>query len=671
MSVSNVMQIKKNKLLIFLVLFKLLLLFFFNSGYNKGLFYPFISFFNGFNNPWDIAQIKSFTREAFPYHGLMLYIFKTFQFIGSFVDSIQLRYFIFKIPLFLADLLMLYSLIKLTKKNIRTIVLIYFANPIVLYSTYLIGQLDIIPMSLLLFGIVLLRSQRILMSSVIVGLTLSTKLNVLAALPLIFLFVKKKNSTLISFRYLMVCLSVFFVLDCPFLLSESFFNMVLNNPKQSVVFDSKYNIGSFEIYPTFLVLIYLYFYFYSLKKVNFDLLLTFMGILFSSLVFFVFPVSSWYIWFLPFIILFFVENLKDNYILFISFYITYFLFFVFGCRSEHEVLYYLGTKYEFLRFPDYITNILYTILEALILVILYGFYKFGIKSNNLYNSQTNFIIGIAGDSGSGKTMFTNQLNNLFLTNLLHLEGDGEHKWERGNKNWENLTHLDPKANNIHLQANHIVDLKNNKTIQRSDYKHDTGTFTDLIKIKPKEYIALSGLHPYYLPKMRKTIDLKIFLDTEETLRNFWKIKRDTKKRGYTIDKILEQIKFRKEDAIKYIVPQKNYSDLILNYYPVDEINLNYLDTEPKIGLKIYFDANIHIENFVKKLGLEDKWDYSEDLKYQYIDFAYEPNFNFKQLAEELITNLYEIIPSNAVWLDGFEGISQFFVVLIVSEKRKN
>jgi uridine kinase len=667
----KVMHIKKNILLIFLVLFKLLLLLSFNSGYNKDLFYPFTSFFSGFNNPWDVAQVKSFSREAFPYHGLMLYLFKTFQFIGSFVDSFSIRYFIFKIPLFLADLLMLYSLTKLTKKKSRTIVFIYFASPIVLYSTYLIGQLDIIPMSLLLFGIVLLRNQRILMSSLVIGLALSTKLNVLAALPLIFLFVKKKNTTLTSFKYLMVSLLVIFILDYPFLLSESFFNMVLNNPKQSVIFDTKYTIGSFEIYPIFFVLIFLYFYFYSLKKVNFDLLLTFMGILFSSLVFFVFPVSSWYIWFLPFIILYFVDNLKDNYILFVSFYIIYLLFFVFGCRSEYEVLYYFGEKNHFLQFPKHITNILYTILEALILVIVYGFYKFGIKSNNLYNSQTNFIIGIAGDSGSGKTKFTNQLNNIFTTNFLHLEGDGEHKWERGNKKWDSLTHLDPKANNIHSQAKHIIDLKNNKSIQRSSYKHDTGTFTDLIKIKPKEYIALSGLHPFYLPKMRKTIDLKIFLDTEETLRNFWKIKRDTEKRGYTIDKIIEQIEFRKEDAHKYIKPQKNYTDLIFNYYPLEEINLDRLYDQPRIGLKIYFDANIHIENFVKKLGIEEEWDYSEDLKYQYIDFKNAPKLNLQKIAEEFIPNLHEIIPNDARWLDGYEGISQFFVVLLVSEKRKN
>lgn len=664
-------DIRYKSIILIVFFLKLFLIFVFNTEFTKQLFFPFVSTFNFANNPWQVYINKNLNLDSFPYHGLMLYIFKLFQYIGSVFSEKQISYFIFKLPLFFADLLMLYTLYKLSKKNYNSLLFTYFLNPILLYTTYIIGQLDIIPMSLLLYSLLQLKSQKNVISAIVFGLAISTKLNVLAALPLIFLFIKKKESTKNSFKFITICLLTILIIDFPFIFSDAFFKMVINNPKQSVIFDTKYTIGLFEIYPTILVLLFLYFHFYGLKKVNFDLLFTFMGILFSSLVFFVFPVSSWYIWFIPFILLFFLENIKENYVLFISFCLTYILFFLFGYRSDNESLFFFNKEIKFPIFNKQLTNVIFTVLEALILVILYGFYKFGIKSNNTYNSQTNFVVGIAGDSGSGKTMFTNQLNNIFLSKLLHLEGDGEHKWERGNKNWETLTHLDPRANNIYSQANHILDLKNNKTIQRSDYKHDTGTFTDLIKIKPKEYIALSGLHPYYLPKMRKTIDLKIFLDTDETLRNFWKIKRDTIKRGYTIDKIINQIEFRREDAIKYIQPQKNYSDLIFNYYPTDEINLENLDFEPKIGLKIYFDANIHIENFLNILGLEEQWDYSDDLKYQYIDFKFEPNFNFKDLAEKLIPNLYEIIPNNAVWLNGFEGIAQFFVVLIVSEKRKN
>ncbi len=46
----------------------------------------------------------------------------------------------------------------------------------------------------------------------------------------------------------------------------------------------------------------------------------------------------------------------------------------------------------------------------------------------------------------------------------------------------------------------------------------------------------------------------------------WKIKRDIKKRGYTIKKVLENIELRKKDFNEYILPQKKNADIIINFY---------------------------------------------------------------------------------------------------------
>ena len=141
--------------------------------------------------------------------------------------------------------------------------------------------------------------------------------------------------------------------------------------------------------------------------------------------------------------------------------------------------------------------------------LLYAFYKYGIKSNSIYKKQTNLSIGIGGDSGVGKSTLVKNLKDILGDKLLQIEGDGEHKWERGDQNWNKFTHLDPKANHIHKQAEAIYDLKHNQAIYRSEYDHSTGKFTKPQKIEPKEFIVIAGLHPFYLPKLRKNIDLKI------------------------------------------------------------------------------------------------------------------------------------------------------------------
>ena len=58
-------------------------------------------------------------------------------------------------------------------------------------------------------------------------------------------------------------------------------------------------------------------------------------------------------------------------------------------------------------------------------------------------------------------------------------------------------------------------------------------------------IIASGLHVFYLPILRDTLALKIFLDMDESLRRYFKMERDVKKRGHTKVKVLKSLKERK------------------------------------------------------------------------------------------------------------------------------
>ena len=317
-----------------------------------------------------------------------------------------------------------------------------------------------------------------------------------------------------------------------------------------------------------------------------------------------------------------------------------------------------------------LANIFFTLLESMLLAIMYAFYRYGIKSNSIYKKYTNLTIGIGGDSGVGKSSLLGNITLLLGNKLLQIEGDGEHKWERGDENWSKFTHLDPKANYIHKQANAIYDLKHNHSIFRSEYDHHTGKFTPLLKIDPKEFIVISGLHPFYLPKLRKMIDLKIYLDTDERLRRHWKIIRDTQKRGYSVEKIIEQIEARVEDTIKYIYPQKAFADVVIRFFSINEIDLGNDAQKIGLGLKITIDASIHLEELLDKLNCETIWDYNEDLHTQFIELHDEPNIDYEIIAQDLIPNLYEIVAVDAHWENGYDGFIQLIVLMMISEKLK-
>jgi uridine kinase len=142
------------------------------------------------------------------------------------------------------------------------------------------------------------------------------------------------------------------------------------------------------------------------------------------------------------------------------------------------------------------------------------------------------IIAISGDSGSGKTTLMKHLMGLFPeSKLINLETDRYHKWERGNENYQTITHLNPDANHLELMSNDVYNLKIGNDIYQVDYDHTTGKFTNKQLIESKDNIILCGLHTLYNEKMNDIIDIKVFMDTDRELIKKWKIRRDVDERA--------------------------------------------------------------------------------------------------------------------------------------------
>jgi uridine kinase len=651
----------------YILFLKLVLLFLFTSEYNNLLFQPFVNIFVENNvNPWQYYFDNNLNLDAFPYHALMLYILYPF----ALLSNITQLDFMFKVPLLLADLMIFYILLRLFPRKSKEIFLFYFLNPIVIYAIYIHSQLDIIPTALLLLGMYFLIQKKYIKSSFAVGFALATKFHIIIALPLIVFYLFKKENIKKALEYIVVAIGVFFILDLPFLFSNGFLNMVIQNSKQSLLFDSFYDIGGVKLLLPVVAIISVYFHFFNQNKVNDDLLFFYFGLLFTVTIFFIYPAPAWYIWMIPYIAIYFINSQNYNKVLLLHsvFSITYLIFFLFFYKSEYIDILFLGNEINLKIENERFTNISFTLLEVMLLAIMYAFYKYGIKSNSIYKKTSNLTIGIAGDSGVGKTTLLNNLQKILGSKLLQIEGDGEHKWERGDKNWDTFTHLDPKANFIHKQADAIYSLKNNETIYRSEYDHSSGKFTEPLKIKPKDFIVIAGLHPFYLPKLRKNIDLKIYIDIDEKLRRHWKIIRDTKERGYSIEKIIQQIDSRMKDANKYIYPQKDFADIVISYFPINEFILGNGEEDIKLGLKVTFDANIHIEDILNKFNFEYTWDYNQDLKTQYIELKTIPMMNFAVIAIDTITNINEIVDIEFEFTVGYDGLIQLILLKMISEK---
>ena len=92
------------------------------------------------------------------------------------------------------------------------------------------------------------------------------------------------------------------------------------------------------------------------------------------------------------------------------------------------------------------------------------------------------------------------------------------------------------------------------------------------------------------------------MNTDEKLRRFWKIQRDTTKRGYSVEKILEQIENRMEDYNKYIKPQSEESDLIIRFFTDDDFNYMNLQQDPNVYLKLSVNKTFNLFEFIHILN---------------------------------------------------------------------
>jgi uridine kinase len=194
------------------------------------------------------------------------------------------------------------------------------------------------------------------------------------------------------------------------------------------------------------------------------------------------------------------------------------------------------------------------------------------------------------------------IKNLFTDSFI-LECDRYHKWERGDSNWNNFTHLNPEANYIAKMTTDVFNLKIGNNIYQVDYDHKNGKFTDNELIESVDNILICGLHSLYIPD--NIINLKIYIDTDDNLRIPWKIKRDMAKRGYTIDNILNQINSRKNDFNEYIYPQRELSDIIINFYTntIFDIDSFQPESEQPVFLRIGIKETYNLSNLLKKIDM--------------------------------------------------------------------
>ena len=182
--------------------------------------------------------------------------------------------------------------------------------------------------------------------------------------------------------------------------------------------------------------------------------------------------------------------------------------------------------------------------------------------------KKGILIGIAGASGSGKTLVAkNIFENLGSDKVVIMQEDSYYKDlseipfdERTGKNFDH-----PDAFDHSLMVSHLLQLLEGKSISHPIYDYKTHSrLNETRTVGPHRVIVLEGILIMNEPKLRELMDIKVFIDTEPDICFIRRLKRDVHERARSVDSIINQyVETVRPMYFQFIEPSKRYADIII------------------------------------------------------------------------------------------------------------
>ena len=190
------------------------------------------------------------------------------------------------------------------------------------------------------------------------------------------------------------------------------------------------------------------------------------------------------------------------------------------------------------------------------------------------------VIGIAGGTGSGKTTLMKNLISQFGGNVTVLSHDNYYR-RHDELTYEErcqINYDEPAALETELMAVHLDKLRHGDAIDCPVYdftQHNRSNET--VRIEPRPVIIVEGILIFADESLRQLMDIKIFVDTDDDLRQCRRIKRDVNKRGRSLESVLTQYQTTvKPMHEKYVEPSKRFAHIVVpeggrNYVALDMV----------------------------------------------------------------------------------------------------
>ena len=183
-------------------------------------------------------------------------------------------------------------------------------------------------------------------------------------------------------------------------------------------------------------------------------------------------------------------------------------------------------------------------------------------------STRRILIGIAGGSGSGKTLVArNIVRELGSDRVVIIDQDSYYK------NLDDIPFRDREARNFdhpdafdnELLKQHIRELLAGREIEQPIYDYaehrrleETRTIGDHL------VIVLEGILIFVDPELRQLMDIKLFIDADPDVRFIRRLRRDIAERARSMESVVDQyLSTVRPMHLEFVEPSKRYADVII------------------------------------------------------------------------------------------------------------
>ena len=204
------------------------------------------------------------------------------------------------------------------------------------------------------------------------------------------------------------------------------------------------------------------------------------------------------------------------------------------------------------------------------------------------------IIGIAGGSGSGKSTVVKQvIKHLPKEAVTVIPQDAYYK-DNGHKSAEDRARINfdhPTSIEWGLLIKQLEVLKSGAPIEMPIYSYVTcARSKETVTVSPAQVIIVEGILILTNPRLRKKMDIKVYVDADGDDRLMRIIRRDLEERGRSFQQVLEHYdSYVKPMHLQFIEPTKRYADIIVPQGGQNRVAIDILSSR----IKTHINLDVH------------------------------------------------------------------------------